>query len=223
MTLYADWMQMLLPGGLSGRWARAWVRAQGETLDDYVTLARDAVFTGGVTDPENRGRQCADDALPYHGRDAQVPRAPGETLDAWRARIAAAWDTWSTACTEGGVLDAVELLGYGRPVLLTQRELPVDGYASLWARFALIFPEGSAIEGADPAVWVPALRATLRTWRSHRDRVSRVVLAFDADLVGYTFICGTSLCGGAAETYDTAALCGSLICGSDAAGVRYFD
>lgn len=177
MTTYAQWMQLLLPGGLSGRWAQAWVRAHADTLDDFTTLAQDAVFVRGLVDPEHRGRQCADDALPYHGADRQIPRAPGETADSWRARLDAAWDTWGNACTAGGVLDAAELLGYGRPLLFTQRALPLaDGHPTWWARFRLVYDTGAPIEGADEHDARAALRVTLRTWASARDRIPEVIL-----------------------------------------------
>jgi hypothetical protein len=222
VTTYAEWLTLLLPGGLSGRWATAWARAHGEELDHRAAQLREAVFVGNVLDPEGR-RQCPDEALPYHGRDAGIIRAPVESLDAWRARIADAWDAWGEACTESGIVGQAAVLGYGTPTLHAQRALAADGHANLWSRFSVVFAGGAAIEGVPPSVWIPLLRATLRTWRSGRDRVSRVILSRGAYLVGLDFVCGTSLCGGAAETYSSAALCGSLVCGSDAAGTRYFD
>ena len=121
----------------------------GAAKDTVVSLAREAVYVGGVVDPAGRGRQCPDGDIGRIGADTTIPRLPGELAASYRARLAVAFDAWSDACTASGVLDAVELLGYGRPALITQRVLPVDGYASLWARFVLIFPDGAAIEGAD--------------------------------------------------------------------------
>lgn len=170
MTVYADYLPQLLVGLITGRWGTAFARAVGSSLDEAADAAQDAGLLRGPVDAQ-------DDALPVIGASRQIQRLPGESADSFRARLAMAFETWSNACTAGGVLDAVELLGYGRPLLFTQRALPLaDGHPTWWARFRLVYDTGAPIEDADEHDARAALRVTLRTWASARDRVPEVIL-----------------------------------------------
>jgi len=152
---YVQWFTSLLPGPLAGPWGRRWATAVGEIGGDE--LLADAKVAVKARFPS----EAPEDALPLLGADRVIPGLPGETVAAWRARIAAAWDTWQWAGTRTGLELAATQLGWTTFTLRSSRDwlpdLPPDGNAALWARWWLILPEathGFALDvWDDPGTW----------------------------------------------------------------------
>lgn len=192
MTSYAVWLEALLPGPLAGRWGRGLARTIGESLDEVLPLAKAAAKAGLLAD-------APDDALAFHGEGRALPRGPGEDLDAYRARLIAAWQVWRWATTARSLRDALVLAELGGATIYPQRELPLlPRRAAWWSRFAVVFPgravydagatwdgPGVAWEGRLPAgiEALPAaearatLRAVIRPWKAARDRVTAAIVA----------------------------------------------
>ena len=193
MNTFAGYMQALLVGPLAGPWGRALVRTIGTALDAAADAMGDAGLLVGPLDAQ-------DDALPVLGTARRITRAPGESMDSYRARLFGAWESWSLATTRDGIATSVGLLGYGVPVVWPYRNLPIDGDATRWARLSVLFrglptwdtgarwdglsdvwddPRSKdAIETADPLAARPQLRRVLRQWIGARDIVDRVVIGY---------------------------------------------
>lgn len=192
MSTYTDRLQSLLPVPLARLWGRAWAVAHGAELDGLLQLAKRAAKAGfvGIAPP---------DAMPYHGRDRGIPALAGETMEAYRARLVGAWDTWSWATTRIGLREAILLGGFGGPTLYTQEEFPRPPSGGLWARFTVVFTGRATwdldaawdeaptttwdgrriapIESMDLVVARRGLETLLTTWKSARDRVTSVLIA----------------------------------------------
>ena len=83
----------LLPRWMRGDWAdRLWTVIFG-SVDGIRESAKEAAKAGLVT-------ECPADALPYHAAARNIERIPGETDDAWRLRLQAAWDHWPSTKAE---------------------------------------------------------------------------------------------------------------------------
>jgi len=188
MSTYSIWQPTLQPTGLRGRWGAAWAESLGAAKDTLVTLAQDAVTVRSV-------RLGPSDALERAGSDRSIPRQAGEAVDAYRARLAAAWESWSWVGTDYGISLAVGLLGWGYPAVISYAELPWDTASDRWSRLRILFtgfalwgalPWSSwswgsrvveGIEPVDPVTARVALRRTLRQWINARDRVFAVTVA----------------------------------------------
>ena len=147
---YAQHQQDLMPGALRGDYGLAWARAQGTLKDQLVVRTRQSVYLGGVTDPEGRGRQAPDDALPRLGADVDLERSPIDTAASYRARIAAAWDVWSWAGTPYGYAQALALTSAqitGARFVAQHEWTAPDGLAALWSRFWVLVWTGALTVG----------------------------------------------------------------------------
>lgn len=191
-TLYRQHQQDLLPGPFGADGGASTAAMEGAAKDALLARTKSSVYAGLVADPDGRGREAPADGLPRLGLDADIERVPGESDTAYRARVEGAWESWSWAGTEYGVMHAVGLLGLGHPAVISWRALPWDTNATRWARLRIAFrgfaswtgaPWGSwawgarvvePIETADPATSRKALRRVLRKWINARDRVEVV-------------------------------------------------
>ena len=192
MSTYREWRPTLQPSALRGPWGTAWAQGHGELEDACLALAKDAVLQGFVL-------SAPADSLSRHGADAGLARGPSETDDAYRARIAGAWEAWQWAGTRYGITVALGLLGYGYPSVWSYRELPPDTDTSRWSRVVVVYRglpawDGTAtwdgtdtwdsvrspdaLEGYTEADIAPDLRRALRKWVNARDVVDRVVVAY---------------------------------------------
>lgn len=105
---FDEYLPKTLPPPLRGPWGTAFHQAVGERMDAIVEDYRQAVFSRlpGI---------CPDDALDLVGSDRLLPRGPGETNDAYRARLVDAWEAWAgdntpISGTGGGEASALGLL-----------------------------------------------------------------------------------------------------------------
>lgn len=135
---------------LRGPRGSAWASSHGRVKDRLLTRAKEAVYLGGVTDPEGRGRQAPDDALARLGADASIERSPLDTSADYRARLAVAWDVWSRAGTPYGYAYALALTSarvVSSRFVAQYQWTPPDGLTSLWSRFWVIVWTGALTVG----------------------------------------------------------------------------
>lgn len=135
---YREYQRDLLPPPLRGDVGEVYAGDLGAAKDDVVTLAKDAVYLGHVSDPDAQGRETPDDGLAKLGADADLEQGPVESPQDYRARILGAWDLWGWAGTPYGYSLAFERLK--RPVRGAQF-VPRYGWPDfdwltlLWSRF----------------------------------------------------------------------------------------
>lgn len=199
MTRFADWQPDLHPAPMQDASGRAWGAAHGRLKDALVQRAREAVYVGGVADPAGRGRECPAVDLGRVGADTAIPRLPGESSTDYRARLAAAFDVWGSACTRPGLEARIAELGtaYGWSdwEMRTARgwsttgalDATPDRHPELWARWWLLIFDppwstdgtwGDAGDWSDGGTWdsdasvetVSTVLAYLRRWTAARDR-----------------------------------------------------
>jgi hypothetical protein len=87
----------LCPPWLLGAQGEAWELIQGLIKDAHAEGTREAVALRFIP-------YCPLDALAVHSAERQIERAPGEEIEIFRARLRGAWDAWSKAGTEEGIL-----------------------------------------------------------------------------------------------------------------------
>jgi hypothetical protein len=78
--------------------------ARGVLIDGLLEGARQSLACRFIS-------RAPEDALALHGEARRFPRAPGESLDEYRARLRRAWYLWQWAGTETGIKAAFALLG----------------------------------------------------------------------------------------------------------------
>lgn len=193
---FFSWLLDRLPGPNRGPKGEAFVTVVARHLDDAVVRVRAAAKLDLPAD-------APDDALERIGQDRVIARVPGESLDAYRARLVGAWESWSWQGTGYGIAVAVGLLGYGTPLVITVRDYIIPGWpARQWAVLRLLFTGRASWGGARwgafawgarlvqpiEALTDAEIRAqlvpVLRQWINSRDRVRDVIIASGAPLWG---------------------------------------
>src|SRR6186713_2900481 len=124
-----------------------------ETASEGIKLA---LFANWLLEPTS-----PDDILPKIGRERRLPRYPAETPVQHRARLHAAWDTWTAAGSVQNLIDQFEAAGWPGVLIfdnvdIYQWETPHD--ETYVSRFWVIMPPGShsfTTDGNwdDPGVW----------------------------------------------------------------------
>lgn len=167
MTSFRETAAKLAPARLRpDKVARFVYSVLGLPLDGFAQAARDAARQSMVT-------LCAPDALPHHGRDRGMARAPNEPAQAYAERLVGWLDAWQMAGVGRSLLDQLSALLTPHDVhmrIITQNGLwyerkvggeviverwpsiyDWDGETSLWARFwVVIYPP--------PSLWLPGPR-----------------------------------------------------------------
>lgn len=122
---WESWLPRQLPGWFRrDRGAQLWGKTARlfETQRDFLLQGMLACFpTAGALDTSVDPPQPtlpASDALDEIGADRQLPRISGESDAAYAARLLAAWDVWDFAGSHYGVLRALQLAGYGTPIIV---------------------------------------------------------------------------------------------------------
>lgn len=103
-----EWEEYLV--ALAPRWLRtptaeALARSIGTQLDALEQGARDAIKAAFV-------EVCPEDAIAFHAAARRLEPYPGESLSAWRARVAAAWDSLYYLGTAQGIQIAFAAMGW---------------------------------------------------------------------------------------------------------------
>lgn len=194
MSTFALRQPGLHPTALRGPWGTAWGASFGAEKDIVVTMAKLAVKSGFVL-------LAPEDALGRHGADVELIRYPIETDEAYRTRLAGAWDTWPWAGTATALLTVAAQLDFHGVYLMTGRDWP-QGRPDLWARWWLMVDQSNPFspDGAwdDAGTWDDD-----GTWDSDAkaDQIATVKRAFrqftnarDAGWVRFLF--------GATDFYD---------------------
>ena len=182
---FADYLWFLLPrplrhpSGLAASEIGRLVDVLGGLLDD----ARDAGFqVRRAWFPQT----AAGAALDLHGAERELIRWPGESDDAYRARLVAAFELHQAGGTIPGMVLAMETLGHAGARVIEPREanIRLDGACDLDGSWTL----GSRLSWAlfEVAIQAPAdglsadelarILHTVRTWKPAHTRLAALVL-----------------------------------------------
>lgn len=107
--LYLEWQPGEQPGFLQSPYGAKWGESLGVTKDHAIEGLYQGVFARFIEQCMMGDRA---DALPYHGRERNLPRYPADTDYIYGSRLRAAWELWKLAGTKQGILNALDLLGY---------------------------------------------------------------------------------------------------------------
>jgi hypothetical protein len=186
-TNWREAVLRLLPG---------WLTAEGgfgERVTGTVGLVTDLVSVAAgeaARAPWLLEETCPDDALPMLGEERRMPRYPGETAAAYKARLHAAWEAWEYAGTAQAIISQLEAFGLSDIEVMTPRDWDWDSAApgtwedgvggdANWSRFWVVIkghPWTGATWGAGGA-WgsggVIGLSATRDEIAAVRDIVQR--------------------------------------------------
>lgn len=125
MPTFAEYESaQLAPGWLRDPWGTALLKARGAQKDWLADTLKQGV--------KARMPGLAPlDALPLIGRERGIPRGRTETVDSYRARLRAAWESWRWAGTPYGILTAFYWAGYrptsGRVAIQIQGDAAAGG------------------------------------------------------------------------------------------------
>jgi Phage tail protein (Tail_P2_I) len=122
---YEYWQADMAPTALSDTHSQVFLGALGREKDAVLKAVTDAMMCWYV-------ETCPADALVYHGQDRLLPRFPGETLGAYRARLRAAWQIWALAGTPAGIKLVLGQAGWSAIILEHFHEEP-----NAWAEFSV--------------------------------------------------------------------------------------
>lgn len=117
---YHVYQPQIRPPWQAGPVGEAWHATSGSLKDGFAEGARQAVYAHYVS-------TAPDDALPFHGRDAGWPQAPGETTTAYRERLKLTRHLARWQGTRKGIVDAFDAIG------LTNVEVK-ESFSPLWGR-----------------------------------------------------------------------------------------
>lgn len=187
-----DFVQSLAPTWLSKGFGEALMLMFGLIADAHAEGAREATAQRFIL-------HCAADALNLHGKQVQILRAPGETTEQFRARLAAAWEAWSKAGTGGGILLQLEPAGVTSATIHEGDSIDPDVPAS-WAKWWLEVSDphpftppityGSGRRYGDGALYgfgdgsaIAYTRAVIRKWQPAHVLCTGVLVHFSAPAI----------------------------------------
>ncbi len=123
---YREWLVQVAPSWLQGPWGARWLEALGLALDQ-VADAADAAAKVALP------AKAPADALPWHGEERSIARAPADTEAAYRARLDDAWNLWEFGGTEQGLIAALQpFLPDATITILANRDWPDTWGVGLW-------------------------------------------------------------------------------------------
>jgi hypothetical protein len=145
------------------------------------------------------------DAQALIGGERQIERGPQDTTATYGHRIVDAWNLWQWSGTAFGLLTALSDIGYPSAVIeivngweysLSSGQLVivkrdpgswhVDGDASFWSKFDIIFPSNPWSD--DPANNDPRIvqiRRVVRTWKSRLSTPGYLIVILAGRLLGF--------------------------------------
>lgn len=172
----------------------------GEALQLVLGLAKDAIAEGAREAVVQRFiAYCSADALPLHGGQVQIFRAPGEMVEQYRVRLAQAWRAWSKAGTAAGIALQLEPAGLTSVTFHEGDSIDPDVAAS-WAKWWLEVSEphpftppityGSGRTYGDGALYgfgddhaIAYVRAVIRKWQPSDVLCTGVLVHFSVPLI----------------------------------------
>lgn len=133
---YENWQ----PSQLAPPWLQ---KPRGKELNGVLGLAKDQIVDAVKWAIKARFvLLCPPDALDHLGFERLIERYPVDTIDSYRARLAAAWETWTYAGTSRGMLAAFHAAGFDSVNLYDVHTgpgdfgtWPPDANPANWSRF----------------------------------------------------------------------------------------
>jgi hypothetical protein len=107
---YREWLVRVQPPWLQGDAGRRWAEVLGAVLDESASLTATGVLARFAA-------RAPEDALATLGAERTLTRYPGESGDAFRARVLGAWEFWQWSGTEYGLGLALSQLGYNSAIV----------------------------------------------------------------------------------------------------------
>jgi hypothetical protein len=126
---------------------RFWGVVVGLTGDLFAEAMRLALRMPWLLDPES-----PDDVLPLIGAERRIRQYPGESAAAYRARLHAAWDTYS-APGKTAIETELALAGWPGTVVFYDRPGPKGEPAPYWSQFWVRFGVGDHPVTGDAPAW----------------------------------------------------------------------
>lgn len=184
-----DYVQALMPTWLLGPMGEALTLVYGLIADAHAEGTREAVALRFVD-------FAPLDSLDDHGSDREILRAPGEGLEAFRARLMQAWDAWAQAGSPGGILLQLGPAGVAAAVLVEGASIDPEIPAS-WGRWYLDVSEphpftppvvwGGGQEWGDGWLWgfgdataLEYVRRVIRKWEPARTLCTGIRIEFSS-------------------------------------------
>lgn len=208
MGLYATYQTSLQPVPLRGTWGEAWGTALGLTKDVCAAATIQAVAARFV-------QLAPEDALGIIGDERLLPQNPGESAQAYRARLLAAPELWQWAGTEYGIKTALSYLGFSNVDIFENVDWvvpPSPGYSAgdeWWRFWIVIWPphgfgppkwrvgDGSIVGAAGLTLGftysptgLPALRPTIFRWKPAHAQLCGVIVVLSGTIVGGGWLIG---------------------------------
>ncbi len=122
---YRDWQRLLAPPWLREGAGGRFLEGLGEAKDGLVEHTRQAVLARMI-------QRAPEAALGLIGDERLLPKFPNESVEAYRARLLAAWEFWRRAGTLPGLVYWLLVMGYDAHVYEHFRDDP-----SIWAEFSI--------------------------------------------------------------------------------------
>lgn len=195
MPGFLDYFKGRLPAWYRRPFGLGWHEAKSIMFDVIADLARSAIKARSL-------ERAPLDALPRIASDRTLERRPGESSEAWRARLLNAWDEWQWGGTKKGVKDNLVGIGYPGAAVYEYWDWP-DGNDEQWARFWVVLNQPHGIQeppvigdgitvgdgtivgvgGVDEDEFFRIIR-TVRTWQSGHSHFEELIAVTSGHLIG---------------------------------------
>lgn len=202
---YRELMVEISPAWMVTRRGKPFVEAFGEVKDSLMYRMLEAAR---IRFP----KYATADALAAIGAERKIPRAVGESIESYAARLRGAWDAWSYAGTAVGLLRALYDSGYTNAAVaqFNRRLYTLDADRNLvsrvldpgswlfrstadtyWSRFVVLFPlpliqrwvdDGVPADVSDEA---DAIRNLIRRWKPAHMVLEEIRIGTSAETWGY--------------------------------------
>jgi hypothetical protein len=160
-----------------------------DTLAETANEAVKARFLGSNTHPV--------DALPLIGQERMLPRYPVDSDASYRARLRDAWNAWTKAGTDVGIVAQLAAMGLTAYVREQNIDWDWDGDTANWSRFWVVITghPWSRWKWGDGHTWgggqswgssatvaeVRSVRALVRKWKPARSVCPYIIVVMEAD------------------------------------------
>lgn len=148
MSDYESWMGVTLPPWLQGEWGTRFRNAIGGLLD---VMALGTTGGAGEAAKSHAIAVAPQDAIQVHGEDRWIHGITGESLEGYRERLVASWDSISALGPADGLEQLIaDVLGASVELYDVSTDNWLAGYqpnnlednnAANWSRFWVVIPE----------------------------------------------------------------------------------
>lgn len=132
---FRDLFDHLSPATLQGRYGSAFMGVLGLMFDCIAQGATEAVRAPWLAEDTS-----PDDCLALKGTEYLMPRYPGESAVAYRARLLAVWCTWPFAGSDQAIVEQLTAAGFpsAKIALYNHRPGPNGAYP-YWSQFWVVW------------------------------------------------------------------------------------